>query len=122
MTEGQSSTAESKAGEDEEEVDFNALDEDDTDEVDDELDLPDGIIIPDLHMQIRVENACRKVCSFSVAQEAREERILRQKVMTKTALAAWTFMFPDNNHHAFYKWRLAENRAGRGIETEEDMA
>jgi len=121
MTGSHPSTVESNADGDEEELNLDDT-EDDPEDGDDELTLPLGVVYPDLMMQIRVENAVRKICLSPQTKEAAQERILKQKVLTNSKLATWTFLFPGNKDHAYYKWRLSEERAGRGIEPEEDMA
>lgn len=122
MTEGQTSVVEPNANGDKEDDSFDDLSDDDTGEDDDEMQYPDGVSPPDLVTQIRIENAARKIGTFSPAKEAAQERILIQKVINNPELAEWTFVIPSNKDHAFYKWRLAEERAGRGIDQEEDMA
>lgn len=121
MSEGRLPTAGSTADREDEENSLDDLSDEDTGEDDDELDYPDGVTPPDLVTQIRVENAARKIGTYSLIEEAAQEHKLIQKVGTNPKLAEWTFMVPGNKDHAFYKWRLAEERLGRGINPEEDM-
>ncbi|KAK4696554.1 hypothetical protein P7C71_g1378, partial [Lecanoromycetidae sp. Uapishka_2] len=112
----------SNANRKEDEDNSEDFDDDIAGEYSDGLDCPEGIVLPDLVTQIRVENAARKIGTFSLAKETAQESMLIQKVMTNPKLAKWSFMLPGDEFHAFYKWRLAEERAGRGIDPEEDMA
>ncbi len=95
------------------------LDLDDTGDEEAENDelLPPGVISPDWRQYGRVEMICRTICIRREKDRALCETLLKQKLQDR---AEFCFLLPRDTHHLYYKWRLAENRAGRGYPPEED--
>ena len=103
------------------------LTEDTEDEVDDEDDdeeyetLPDGAIRPDdCVAERRIERIARAICIHPVKEQAFYEGNMRQRVLDDPKWAKHSFLLPTDRHHIYYQYRIAENRAGRGIDPEYD--
>ena len=101
---------------------------DDTeDEYDDEVDeeeyevLPEGAIRPDdCVAERRIERIARAICIHPVKDQALYEGHMKHKATNDPKWAKHSFLHPDDRHHIYYKYRVAENRAGRGIDPEHD--
>lgn len=93
---------------------------DDTEDEEDENDesLPPGVILPGWRQHGRVEMLCRSICIKREEDQAFCETLLKQKLQGR---AEFCFLFPRDPYYLYYKWRLAENRAGRGYPPEEDI-
>lgn len=87
------------------------------DEDDDDESLTPGVILPSWRQYGRVEMLCRSICIKREEDQALCETLLKQKLQGR---ADFCFLFPRDPYHLYYKWRLAENRAGRGYPPEED--
>ena len=103
------------------------LTEDTEDEVNDEDDeegyetLPEGAIRPDdCVAERRIERIARAICIHSIKEQAFYEDHIKQKVLDDPKWAKHSFLLPSNRHHIYYQYRIAENRAGRGIDPEYD--
>lgn len=97
------------------------------DEVEDEDDeeeyetLPEGAIRPnDCVAQRRIERIARAICIHPVNEQAFYEGHMKQKVLDDPKWAKQSFLLPSDRHHIYYQYRVAENRAGRGIDPEYD--
>lgn len=101
---------------------------DDTeDEYDDEVDeeeyefLPEGAICPnDCVAERRIERIARAICIHPVKVQALYEGHMKQKALNDPKWAKHSFLLPGDRHYIYYKYRVAENRAGRGIDPEHD--
>lgn len=92
---------------------------DDTEDDEEEGMLPPGVRRPEVRaQQVRIERICRVICTKPQHQQNALEANMKQKFRGKSDS---TFLFPRDPYHLFYKWRLAENRAGRGIDPEDDF-
>ena len=89
----------------------------DTEDMDAEEELeeppgpPKGVVHPVGHGELRVEVCCRKICCSPPNKEAYWENLLKHKFLNNSD---YGFLFKGHREHPYYKWRLAENRAGRG--------
>ena len=103
-----------------EESDQSELDLADTeDEEDEEEALPPGVIRPDdARQQRRIEVMCRVICSKPPGKDGAMEAHLRKKTRGQ---ADSRFLDPHNRYYSYFKWRMAENRAGRGYDPEDDL-
>lgn len=95
------------------------MDLDDTEDEEDDKDesLPPGVILPGWRQYGRIEMLCRSICIKREEKQAVSETLLKQKLQGR---ADFCFLFPRDPYHLYYKWRLAENRAGRGYPPEVD--
>ena len=83
--------------------------------------LPDGAIPPnDCVAERRIERIARAVCVHPAKEQDFFEEHMKQKVSNDPKWAKHSFLLPDDPHHIYYKYRIAENRAGRGIDPEYD--
>lgn len=83
--------------------------------------LPEGAIRPnDCVAERRIERIARAICIHSVEEQAFYEDRMKQKLIDDPKWAKHSFLLPGDRHHIYYKYRIAENRAGRGIEPEYD--
>lgn len=112
----ESSTAGSEAGIDG--VEELNLDDTEDEEVEDDKQPPPGVKMPDFRQYGRVEMLCRLICIKREKDQAACETVLRQQMRGR---ADYRFLDPRDPHHSYYKWRLAENRAGRGYPPEDDV-
>ena len=106
--------------EDDEVEDLDA--EEDTEDGEDEVEIPSGIVIPDIMTQIRIENAVRKICTFTKAKQVIQQRIMQKRFASNPVFARWKFLSPENHDYPYFEWRMEENKAGRAIDPEMDMA
>lgn len=114
---------ESEDGDKKVEISDDTEDEDNDDEDDEEEyeSLPDGAIRPDdCVAERRIERIARAICIHSVNEQAFYEGHLKQKLLTDPTGAKHSFLLPSDRHHIYYRYRIAENRAGRGIDPEYD--
>ncbi|KAL2044412.1 hypothetical protein N7G274_003117 [Stereocaulon virgatum] len=85
---------------------------------------PDGAVRPDsIDTQIKIEGVCRRLVAAgnTDAAIARNEAAFKQAWSNnpaRRAQASW--LWEDDPHHVYYKWRLSRNRAGKGIPESED--
>ena len=83
--------------------------------------LPEGAIPPeDCVAERRIERIARAICIHSVQEQAFYEDRLKQKSIDDPKWAKHSFLLPGDRHHIYYKYRVAENRAGRGVDPEYD--
>ena len=83
--------------------------------------LPEGAIRPnDCVAERRIERIARAICIHSAEEQAFYEDRMKQKLIDDPKWAKHSFLLPGDRHHIYYKYRIAENRAGRGIEPEYD--
>ena len=106
-----------------EDSDQSELDLGDTEDEEDEEEenLPPGVIRPDdVSQQRRIEVMCRIICSKSSGskKDGAMEAHLRKKTRGQ---ADSRFLDTHNRFYSYFKWRLAENRAGRGYNPEDDL-
>ena len=97
------------------------LDDTEDEKEQDELLLPPGITRPDGRGErVKIEVLCRSMCSRTSksAVLSKMEAHFRQK--TK-GTPTYRFLDTHNHHHRYFKWRLAENQAGRGYSPEDDL-
>ena len=81
--------------------------------------LPYGVVRPaDRDLRVEIEILCRAICSKPPKQHGPVEAHLKKKFQ---GTHDHRFMNPSNEHYRFYKWRLAENKAGRGHSPEHDF-
>lgn len=93
---------------------------DDTTEEEVQGSMPHGVTRPkDSKIRTYIEMCCRLICSKPVKQQAKLVSLMTQKYKDS---ADHSWVLPRDKHHAFFKRRLAENKAGRGYPPEEDMA
>ena len=85
---------------------------------------PAGAVRPDrIDVQIRMEGACRRLVALgnNDASIARNEAKIRQGFASNpTRRTQYSFLWKDDPHHIYYKFRLAQNRAGKGIPESKD--
>lgn len=85
---------------------------------------PAGAVRPDrIDVQMRMEGACRRLVALgnNDASIARNEAKIRQGFASNpTRRAQCSFLWKDDPHHIYYKFRLAQNRAGKGIPESKD--
>ncbi len=106
------------AEDDSSEEELNLEDTEDEEEEDTEK-LPPGVIRPeDRQQMVKIEVLCRIICSKPPNQHGAVESHLKKKLQGR---ADHKFLSPHNQHHRYYVWRLAENRAGRGYAPEDDL-
>lgn len=99
----------------ESEVDLEDTEEEDEEETES---LPPGVVRPDdLGQQRTIEVVCRIICSrYEAKDDGAAETHLRKKFRGNPDRR---FLEPHNRHYRYFKWRLAENRAGRGHDPED---
>ena len=97
-------------------------DEDNDEEYEEEYEtLPEGAIRPDdCVAERRIERIARAICIHSVKEQAFYENQMEEKLRNDPKWAKHSFLLPSDRHHTYYKYRIAENRAGRGIDPEYD--
>lgn len=78
--------------------------------------LPEGAIQASSKMERRIEKVCRMIHSASL-QEIAE---LETRFLESTAGYRYQFLDACNKYHAYYRWRLERNRAGKGIDAQYD--
>ena len=64
-------------------------------------------------IEVLIEQVCRMICAESVDRQGHYTSWLRER---KGNEADYAFLNPKNHSHHYFRWRLAENRAGRGIQ------
>ena len=85
---------------------------------------PPGAVRPDdMPTQVRMEAVSRKLVAAGNdnATIARNENIVMQTYAndpTRRAQCSW--LWKEDPHHIYYKWRLSQNRIGKGIPEEKD--
>ena len=83
--------------------------------------LPEGVIRPaDCLGERRIERIARALCIHPVEKQGYYENLIMQKSLNDPKWAKHSFLNPSDRHHIYYKYRIAENRAGRGIDPEYD--
>ena len=98
---------------------------DDTDDEEDEEEeyetLPEGAIRPaDCLAERRIERVVRAICIHPIEKQSFYEDLMKLKLADDPKWAKHSFLHPGDRHHIYYKYRIAENRAGRGIDPEYD--
>lgn len=113
---------ESEDGDEKVEIIDDTEDEDSEEEDEEEYEtLPEGAIHPDdCVAERRIERIARAICIYSVKEQAFYEGHMKQKFLNEPKWAKHSFLLPSDRHHIYYKYRIAENRAGRGIDPEYD--
>ena len=112
----------SEDGDETVEITDDAGDEDNKDAEDEEYEtLPEGAIRPDdCVAERRIERIARAICIHPVEEQAFYEDRMLQKSADDPKWAKHSFLRSGDRHHIYYKYRLAENRGGRGIDPEYD--
>ena len=83
--------------------------------------LPEGAIRPnDCLAERRIERIARALCIHPVEKQAFYQDLMTRKFLDDPKWAKHSFLNPSDRHHIYYKYRIAENRAGRGIDPEYD--
>ena len=83
--------------------------------------LPEGAIRPnDCLAERRIERIARALCIHPVEKQAFYQDLMTRKLLDDPKWAKHSFLNPSDRHHIYYKFRIAENRAGRGIDPEYD--
>ncbi len=103
--------------------------DDDREEPDllDDANLPPGIIRPATRReQARVEAIARRLVIANMnLNHAQKNLAVRQMEGKMQKLfknnAEFNFLFPDDPYNPYYKWRIAENRANRGVDPHFDL-
>ena len=81
--------------------------------------LPAGIAEPrDRAQRVPIEVLCRIICSKPRKQHKDVEEHLKKKLIGRSTRR---FLDPHNRFNRYYRWRLAENKAGRGYPPEHDL-
>ena len=84
--------------------------------------LPKDAIRPDDCLtERRIERIARAICTHPAKEQAFYEEQMRQKANNDFKWAKCSFLLPTDRHHVYYQYRLAENRAGRGIDPDYDV-
>ena len=92
---------------------------DDTEDEEEAEKLPTGVTRPDdRRLRTRIETVCRMICSKPPKQHRAAEAHLKKKLRGRLE---YRFFDPYNQHYRYYKWRMAENKAGRGYPPESDL-
>ena len=122
MAQVEESFLESGDGQQKIEIIDDTQDEDIDEEDEEEYEiLPEGAVCPDdCVAERRIERIARAICIHPVKEEAFYEGHMKQKFLNDPKWAKYSFVLPGDRHHIYYKYRIAENRAGRGIEPEYD--
>lgn len=122
MAQVDESLFESEDGDEKIEITDDTENEDDDDEDEEEYEtLPEGAIRPDdCVAERRIERIARAICIRSVNEQAFYEGQMKQKFLNDPKWAKHSFLLPSDRYHIYYKYRIAENRAGRGIDPEYD--
>lgn len=113
---------ESEDGEEKIEINDDTEDEENDEEEEEEYEtLPEGAIRPDdCVAERRIERIARAICIHPVKEQAFYEDRMKENFLDDPKWAKHSFLLPDDRHHIYYKYRIAENRAGRGIDPEYD--
>lgn len=74
---------------------------------------PSGILAPNIRGMVRVENICRLVAIEPPGDKRKACEIDWASKIARDP--EYAFLKPDHSVHKYYRWRLAENFAGRGI-------
>ena len=113
---------ESDDGDEKIEITDDTEDEDFADEDEAEYEtLPEGAICPnDCVAERRIERIARAICIHSAKEQDFYEGQMRQRLLNDPKWAKHSFLLPSDRHHIYYRYRIAENRAGRGIDPECD--
>ena len=98
---------------------------DDTDDEEDEEEeyetLPEGAVRPaDCLAERRIERVARALCIHPTEKQPFYEDLMNRKPADDPKWAKHAFLRPGHRHHIYYRYRIAENRAGRGIDPEYD--
>ena len=122
MAEVQESLFDSEDGDEKVEITDDTEQADDLEEVEEEYEiLPKGAIPPDdCVAERRIERIARAICIHPVKEQPFYEEQIKQKVTDDAKWAKHSFLLPEDPHHTYYRYRIAENRAGRGIDPEYD--
>lgn len=122
MAQVEESLLESEDGDENVEIIDDTEDEDNEEEDEEEYEvLPKGAIRPeDCVAERRIERIARAICIRSVKEQAFYEGHMKQKFLNDPKWAKCSFLLPSDRHHIYYRYRVAENRAGRGIDPEYD--
>lgn len=122
MAQAEETLLESGDGDDKVEIMDDTEDEENEEEDEEEYEtLPEGASRPDdCVAERRIERIARAICIHSVKEQAFYEGRVRQKFLDDPKWAKHSFLLPGDRHHIYYKYRIAENRAGRGIDPEHD--
>ena len=122
LAQKEESFLESEDGDQKIEIKDDTEDEDVDEEDEEEYEtLPEGAICPnDCIAERRIERIARAICIHSAAEQAFYEDRMRQKLINDSKWAKYSFLLPGDRHHIYYQYRIAENRAGRGIDPEYD--
>lgn len=112
----------SESGDETVEILDDAGDEGNKDGEDEEYEtLPEGAIRPDdCVAERRIERIARAICIHPVEEQAFYEDRMLHKLAEDPKWAEHSFLRPGHRHHIYYRYRIAENRAGRGIDPEYD--
>ena len=78
--------------------------------------LPKGAIQPNSKTEKDVEKVCRLICSTPPKASAE----LEARVLESQAGSRYRFLHPSDEYHAYYRWRLERNIAGKGIDAKYD--
>ena len=93
----------------------------------DDANLPAGVIRPvTRRAQARVEAVARRLVSANIKSDhARINLAIRQMEgriqKSFENNPDFRFLFPDNLYNPYYKWRIAENKANRGVDPRFDL-
>ena len=91
------------------------------DEEDEYETLPEGALRPaDCLAERRIERLARALCIHPAEKQPFYEDLMKRKLADDPKWAKHSFLRPGHRHHIYYKYRIAENRAGRGIDPEYD--
>ena len=83
--------------------------------------LPEGAICPDDSVaERRIERIARAICVHPINEQAFYEGQMKHKFLNDPKWASHSFLLPSDRHYIYYKYRIAENRAGRGIDPDYD--
>lgn len=93
----------------------------------DDANLAPSVIRPNTRRaQARVEAIARRLATANMdLKDAQKDLAIRQmegrmqKLFNKNP--EFKFLFPDDPYNPYYKWRMAENRANRGIDPRFDL-
>ena len=121
MAQAEESFLDSEDGDEKVDLTDDVEDGNDDDEDDEYESLPEGAIPPnDCVAERRIERIARAVCIHPAKDQDFFEEQMKQKLTNDPKWAKHSFLLPGDRHHIYYKYRIAENRAGRGIDPEYD--